>query len=107
MRISRIGVCRVGWPGRLEDEIPQIVGLKEEQFWCTFVSSKAWCLVHIVPRSIVGFGEVSEVQVDHTPTRGHMDGSIDMVATVVVSDGGILDALYGVGWVGFNVNEDI
>jgi len=36
-----------------------------------------------------------------------MDGSIDMIMTVIESDGRILDALYVVGRVGFNVNVDI
>jgi len=36
-----------------------------------------------------------------------VDGSVDMVVVVVVGDGGVLDALDGVGRVGFDIDEDV
>jgi len=105
--IARVRVGGVRRVGGLEDEVPEFLGFKVEQLRCTLVSGKAGGAVHVVPLGTVGFGEVGEIQVDHAVSGGRVDGSIDVVVAVVEGDGGVLDALDGVGRVGFDVDEDV
>jgi len=70
--------------------------LKVEQLRGTLVSAKSIGAVHVVPRGIVGLIEIGEIKVYHTPTAGHMDGSIYMVVAIIEDNSGILYTLDGV-----------
>jgi len=72
------------------------MGGEIEELRCAFIACKTRGSVHVIPGSFVGIGEICEVEIDHTPACGGMDGSVDVVVVIVVCNGGVFDTLYGV-----------